>query len=144
MGPSKGRLVAILTGMILLDTHVIIWLLTARERLSGRAHDAILQARTLGVRLVYSPVSLYEIAYAARRKRLPLNSSVEAFIAAIDARLEMVSMTAGIVVCAAELPDTFHGDPMDRIIAATAIVEDCTLITHDDRIREANVCKVLW
>jgi PIN domain nuclease of toxin-antitoxin system len=33
---------------------------------------------------------------------------------------------------------------MDRIIAATAIVMDCTLIAHDDRIRKANVCKVLW
>jgi PIN domain nuclease of toxin-antitoxin system len=33
---------------------------------------------------------------------------------------------------------------MDRIIAATAIVEDCVLITHDDKIRGANVCKTIW
>lgn len=33
---------------------------------------------------------------------------------------------------------------MDRIIAATAIVEDCVLVTHDDRIRKAKVCKVVW
>jgi PIN domain nuclease of toxin-antitoxin system len=130
--------------MILLDTHVVIWLLTARERLSGRAHDAILQARAAGDGLAYSPVSLYEIAYAVHRKRLPLNSPTEEFIAAIQAKLDMVPLTAGIVVCAAQLPDRFHGDPMDRIIAATAIVMDCTLIAHDDRIRKANVCKVLW
>jgi PIN domain nuclease of toxin-antitoxin system len=33
---------------------------------------------------------------------------------------------------------------MDRIIVATAIALDCTLITHDDQIRRANVCKTLW
>jgi PIN domain nuclease of toxin-antitoxin system len=130
--------------MILLDTHVIIWLLMSRERLSARAHDAILQARAAPEKLVYSPVSLYEIAYAARRERLPLNAPTEKFMAAIQARLEMVPMTAAIAVRAAQLPDTFHGDPMDRIITATAIVEDCVLITRDERIRKANACKTLW
>jgi PIN domain nuclease of toxin-antitoxin system len=130
--------------MILLDTHVIIWLLTARGRLSASAQKAILQARIAGEALVYSPVSLYEIAYAARRNRLPLNAPAEKFIAAIEARLEMVPLTAKIAVCAAQLPDTFHGDPMDRIITATAIMEDCVLITRDDRIRKAKACKALW
>jgi PIN domain nuclease of toxin-antitoxin system len=42
------------------------------------------------------------------------------------------------------LPDPFHGDPMDRIIAATAIVEDCVLLTIDEKIRQSGVCKTLW
>jgi len=87
---------------------------------------------------------LYEIAYAAHRKRLPLNSPVGDFIAALQTKLEMIPLTAGIIVLAAEIPAPFHGDPIDRIIAATAMVENCVLITHDDRIRNANVCKVLW
>jgi PIN domain nuclease of toxin-antitoxin system len=33
---------------------------------------------------------------------------------------------------------------MDRIITATAIVMDCVLITRDSKIRQANICKVLW
>ena len=65
-------------------------------------------------------------------------------MASIQARLELVPLTAAIAVCAAEIPAPFHGDPMDRIIAATAIVEDCVLITHDDKIRGANVCKTIW
>jgi PIN domain nuclease of toxin-antitoxin system len=130
--------------MILVDTHVIIWLLTDPGRLSGLAHEAILQARITGERIAYSPVSLYEIAYAIRRKRLPLNSAAEEFIRAIEGKLTMIPLTAEIAVLAAELPDPFHGDPFDRIIAATAIIEDCVLITHDDRIRKARACKVLW
>jgi PIN domain nuclease of toxin-antitoxin system len=130
--------------MILLDTHVVIWLLGTPERLSGRARDAILQARLAGEEIGYSPVSLYEIAYAVRRKRLPLISSAEDFIAAVQTKLELIPLTAAIAVRAAELPDSFHGDPMDRIIAATAIAGNFMLITCDDRIRQANVCKVLW
>ncbi len=53
-------------------------------------------------------------------------------------------MTAAIAICAGELPEPFHGDSMDRMIAATAIVEKCTLITADIKIRAANACKVLW
>lgn len=130
--------------MILVDTHVIIWLLTDPGRLSSPAHEAILEARIAGERIAYSPVSLYEIAYAIRRKRLPLNSPAEAFIEAIQGKLTMVPLTAEIAVLAAELPDSFHGDPFDRMIAATAIVGDCVLITHDDRIRKSKACKVLW
>ena len=130
--------------MILLDTHVIVWLLIAPDQLSGRARDAILQARREADKIVYSPVSLYEIANAARRKRLQLYSMTGDFIAGIQAKLDMVPLSAAIAICAAELPNPFHGDPIDRIIAATAIVMDCTLITHDERIRKANVCKVLW
>jgi PIN domain nuclease of toxin-antitoxin system len=33
---------------------------------------------------------------------------------------------------------------MDRIITATALVADCTLITKDEKIRQANLCKVIW
>ncbi|MFZ1086306.1 MAG: type II toxin-antitoxin system VapC family toxin [Terracidiphilus sp.] len=130
--------------MILLDTHVIFWLLTTNERLSVRAHDLLLQAHTAGEEIVYSPVSLYEIAYVAHRNRMLLNSPIEAFVKAIQSQLEMVALTAEIVVCAAKLPDTFHGDPIDRIITATAIVMDCPLITKDEKIREANLCKVVW
>ena len=130
--------------MILLDAHVVVWLMMFPELLSGRARDAILQARIAGEKIAYSAVSLYEIANAARRKRLHLDATIQEFIAAIQAKLELIPLTAAIAVCAAELPHHFRGDPMDRIIAATAIVGDFTLITHDDRIRKANVCKVLW
>jgi PIN domain nuclease of toxin-antitoxin system len=77
-------------------------------------------------------------------KRLTLDSTIQEFIAAVQAKLELIPLTAEIAICAAELPGPFHGDPMDRIITSTAIVGDCVLITHDDRIRKANVCKAVW
>jgi PIN domain nuclease of toxin-antitoxin system len=73
-----------------------------------------------------------------------METTIQELMASIQARLELVPLTAEIVICAAQIPAPFHGDPMDRIIAATAIVEDCVLITHDDKIRGANVCKTIW
>jgi PIN domain nuclease of toxin-antitoxin system len=130
--------------MILLDTHVVVWLVGDPKRLSPRAHDAILHARASGESIAFSPVSIFEIAYAAYRKRLPLTVATSEFIGQVEEKLKLVPLTSEIARRAAELPDHFHGDPMDRIIAATAIVENCALITHDDRIRRAKVCNVVW
>jgi PIN domain nuclease of toxin-antitoxin system len=33
---------------------------------------------------------------------------------------------------------------MDRIIAATAVIDGCVLVTRDEKIREAGVCKTIW
>jgi PIN domain nuclease of toxin-antitoxin system len=130
--------------MILLDTHVVVWMMLSPELLSSRARDAIVQARLAGERISASSVSMYEIAHSAQRRKLKLTSTTEDFIAAVESRLDWIPLSAGILVCAAELPETFSGDPFDRIIAATAIAGDYTLITYDDRIRKAEVCKVLW
>jgi len=132
--------------MILLDTHVVIWLLTARERLSLKAQEAILEARNAGEDLGCSPVSLYEIAYAVHRKRLTLNCKAEDFVAAIQSRLTVVPLTAAVVLCAAQLPDPFHGDPMDRMIAATAIVSDHPRRSHSEgqRVQGALVAVQEW
>ena len=72
--------------MILLDTHVVIWLMMDQEQLSVKLREAIVKARIEGESLAYSPLSLYEIAYAAGRKRLRLNSATPDFIAAIEAK----------------------------------------------------------
>ena len=130
--------------MILLDTHVVVWLLVDPVRLSQRAYDAILEARVKGNALGYSLISVYEIVYAARRGRIPLVSSGDEFVRAIEKRLAGISLTSAIAQRAATLPEPFHGDPMDRIIVATAIVEGCALITCDDRIRGAKVCETIW
>jgi PIN domain nuclease of toxin-antitoxin system len=129
--------------MILLDTHAAIWLFMSPERLSSRAREAILQARITGEGLACSPVSIYQIANSVRIGRLELYIALKDFIGTIETKVKLVTVTPEIAMCAGSLPEPFHGDPMDRIIAATAIVEQLTLITKDHLIRESNVCKCL-
>ena len=69
---------------------------------------------------------------------------IQAFLNRMKSRFTVIPVSETIAVRAGELPEPFHGDPMDRMIAATAIMEKCTLITADNKILAAKVCKVLW
>jgi PIN domain nuclease of toxin-antitoxin system len=130
--------------MILLDTHVVVWLLTAPDRISKAAAEAIANSGAKGRRPAVSSASVFEIAYGASRGRIRLNIARAGFLDRLRATFDLRPITEAIAFEAGILPDPFHGDPMDRIIAATAIVEDCVLLTIDGKIRRANVCKTLW
>jgi PIN domain nuclease of toxin-antitoxin system len=130
--------------MILLDTHVVVWLLTSPDRISKAAADAIADWSVLGRRPAVSSATLFEIAYGATRGRIQLHVAGAGFLERLRATFDLRPITEAIAFEAGILPDPFHGDPMDRIIAATAIVEDCVLLTINGKIRRANVCKTLW
>jgi PIN domain nuclease of toxin-antitoxin system len=130
--------------MILLDTHVVIWLMTTPERLSKPAAAAIDNAGEDGTRLAISTASVFEILYAKRRNRVQLHVSGTILIKRLRTRFDFLPVTEAVAVEAAAFPEPFHGDPMDRIIAATALIEKCALITRDESIRGANICTTIW
>jgi PIN domain nuclease of toxin-antitoxin system len=55
-------------------------------------------------------------------------------LAFADGNLKLLPVTPQIAIEAALLPDGFHGDPIDRIIAATARVHNLVLCTHDEKL----------
>ncbi len=130
--------------MILLDTHVVIWLALIPEKISSGAAAAIRQGHATDGSLGISVVTLYEIANAIRRGRVRPAMEPGPFLHRIRRRFKVFPVSETIAVCAGQLSERFHGDPMDRMIAATAIIEKCMLITADDRIASAGVCKTLW
>jgi PIN domain nuclease of toxin-antitoxin system len=130
--------------MILLDTHVVVWLMTSPERISKPAAEAIAAWGAKGERPALSSATVFEIAYGARRGRIQLHLAGAEFLNRLRATFDLLPITEGIAFEAAAFAEPFHGDPMDRIIAATAMVEDCVLLTADGKIRDAGVCKTLW
>lgn len=130
--------------MILLDTHVVIWLALTPEELSPAAATAIRETELAGAISGISVMTIYEVANAIRLGRIKPTVPHQVFLNRIMSRFKVFPVSEMIALCAAELPAPFHGDPMDRIVAATALVANRTLITKDEKIRKANVCKVLW
>jgi len=130
--------------MILLDTHVVIWLMTSPERVSKAAAEAIAREGADGTFPGVSVATIYEIFYLSVRGRLQLHLTGAALLKRLQDSFTPYPVTAMIALEAATLPEPFHGDPIDRLITATARVEGSTLITADGRIRAANACKVLW
>jgi PIN domain nuclease of toxin-antitoxin system len=130
--------------VILLDTHVVIWLALEPGRTSKRARAAIQETRQRGEGLAVSDITLLEIATIENKGRMKLNASLEAFLAEIEARFIVLPITGRICVSALALPAAYPRDPADRVIGATALVEGLPLITADDGIRRSKTLKTIW
>ncbi|MGB0126623.1 MAG: type II toxin-antitoxin system VapC family toxin [Rhodocyclaceae bacterium] len=131
--------------MILIDTHVLVWWLTGAPGLSTAAQRAIAENSGAG-EIVVSAISLLEIATAVRRGRLQFSVPLEQWLADMrslpELRVEPVS--AEIAALAGSLPDPMHGDPADRLIAATASVLGIPLVTGDEKLREYREIETIW
>ena len=122
----------------LLDTHVLLWWLNDRERLSS-AQREITRAAGAEAPLLVSDISLWEVAmlHSLGRIRLliPLREWLEKAVA--PPLVRRYGISPAIAAEVAGLPASFHRDPADRILVATARVLGATLLTQDRRIIDA-------
>lgn len=120
---------------MLLDTHAWVWLIEDNPLLNAAARSAI-ESASASQSLYLSPISLWEVALKASRGKMQLGSPIRPWLrrAVASSGIVLVQITPDLAADCAELPPEFHGDPADRIIAATARSEGLTLITHDARL----------
>ena len=78
--------------------------------------------------------------------RLKLNVSTKEWInkALNYNKIELIPLSPDISITSTELDKSFHNDPADRIITATALVFDCELITKDKKISNYSKVKTIW
>ncbi len=128
----------------LLDTHILLWWHGDRGRLSREQQDVIAAAGADSP-LEVSDISLWEVAmlYSLGRIRLtiPLREWLDKAVAAPLVRRHGISPAVAAEL--ASLPGSFHRDPADRILVATARVLGATLVTRDRRIAEAELVDTL-
>jgi PIN domain nuclease of toxin-antitoxin system len=130
--------------LILLDTHVVVWLAQTYSRISSRAQSAIKDAREKDRGLAVSGITLVEIARLAFRRQIHLTPDVETFLSEVERRFIVLPITSKVAVQAFVLPASYPKDPADRIIGATALVEGLSLITSDAQIRRSNALPTIW
>ncbi len=129
--------------MILLDTHVLIWLASEPAKLSKNATQAIRAAATQGG-LAISAITLWELAWLATHGRIVTGGTPEAFVERISSRTAIQPITTKVAVLATQLPQSYPGDPCDRIIGATALAEGIALVTKDRNIRSSRQIQTIW
>ena len=131
--------------MILLDTQAAAWLVTRPRRLSRVAADAIRRHR-LRNGLAIASASLMELAVMLAAGEIRPTGTPQEWLRAFLAESGVVvrDLTVDIAAVAAYLPPSFPGDPFDRLIAATAIVERLPLVTSDTRIQKSRVVHTIW
>ncbi len=130
--------------MILVDTHVVVWLAFHQNQLSKRARDVIDNARKSEDGLAISDITLLELATLASRGRLHLNITLESFLQEVESRFAVLPISSRACARIVELPATYPKDPVDRIIGATALVEGLPLLTADREIRRSKALRTIW
>ena len=131
--------------MIVLDTHVIIWDALKPELLSDSARQAIDRANQQDG-LIFCDISLWEIAMLMHKGRLQVEVDYPDFVNLVLQANQYIlhSITPAIAHQSTQFPATVNADPADRLIAATALVENAVLITADKNLRQATTIPTLW
>ena len=130
--------------MILVDTHVVVWLAFDQAKISKAARAAIDHARMDGEGLAISDITLLELMTLTSKGRIRLDISLESFLREIEARFIVLPISGRVCARALGLPATYSKDPADRIIGATALVEGLSLLTADRQIRRSRAVHTIW
>ncbi len=124
------------TKPLLLDTHIWLWMINGDATLSSQSRKLI-DAASENQILFVSAISIWEIAMLESKGKIILESSCHTWIktALSLPGIELISLTPDIAIESCNLPGQFHGDPADRILAATAKIENLHLVTRDKKLQ---------
>jgi PIN domain nuclease of toxin-antitoxin system len=120
--------------VIVIDTHIWVWWIHGDAHLSVQQTQWLQEneAQGLGV----SIISCWEVAKLVEYNRLTLPCPVADWLdqALSYPGVTLLELTPRIVVDSTQLPKSFHKDPADQLIVATARILDCPLLTADAKI----------
>lgn len=129
--------------MIVLDTHAWLWWMAAPARLSDTARETIEQTSSIGI----CTLSAWEIAMLDACGRISLDREVSLWVrqALAQPRVESLPPSVEIAVAAGLLDaEEFPGDPVDRLIYATACATKAKLVTRDTAIQAFDSELTVW
>jgi PIN domain nuclease of toxin-antitoxin system len=131
--------------VILLDTHVIIWDALEPQRLSPKAQELIIRANETDG-MIFCEISLWEIAMLIQKERVSIDTSYLKFIQLlmVSNKYIMHGISPEIADLSTRFPANITKDPADRLIAATTIIENATLVTADKNMRSAKAIPTAW
>jgi len=120
---------------ILLDTHIFVWMITEQEQLSEKVHSLIEQYIS-GRRILISAITVWEIAMLVQKNRLQFSLPIKEWVekAITTPGVTVIPLSVNILLESCLLPGTFHSDPADRMIVATARIENAAILTRDQLI----------
>jgi PIN domain nuclease of toxin-antitoxin system len=125
---------------LLVDTHALLWFVTADPQLSIAAHTALADPQN---QRVVSIVSLWEIAIKHSLGRLPLILPLADFIAqhVTLSKVRLLPITVAHILKVAGLPH-HHRDPFDRLLIAQALVENIPIVSVDDKFDPYGITRI--
>lgn len=132
--------------LIALDTHALVWWVADPKRIPAKARRAIDSAIQDGESLAVSSICLWEVAMLVERGRLAFSVDAHTWLHNVQAlpMLAFHPVDNAVALRSVRLPGFAHRDPADRMIAATAIGLNATLVTGDTRLWHYAPLPTLW
>ena len=132
--------------MIVIDTHILVWWVSGDKSLSIPASRAITRTLAGDGEVIISSISAWEISMLIEKGRLVLSMDVESWLGEISQidGVRFIPVDNEIAIKSTELPGTFHKDPADRMIVATARKLAVSLVTADEKIIQYEHVKTIW
>ena len=126
---------------VLLDTHALLWLITADEHLSKTAKNTFLNPEN---RLYFSIASLWELCIKKSLKKISLKKGWLEIIQneMRTNKIQWLPVNTEHCVKVIELP-FHHRDPFDRMLVAQSMIEGLAILTHDTRLKKYKI-KCIW
>ena len=120
---------------MLLDTHVWLWAMNGDSTVS-REFVQVFEKNITMDRVFLSPMSIWEIGMFVQKGRIEFEIDVlEWANTALEASgIRLCQITPRIAIQSTRLPGNVHGDPVDRLLIATAFEENLVLVTCDKKI----------
>jgi PIN domain nuclease of toxin-antitoxin system len=131
--------------MIIIDTHIWLWLLHDPSQLSNAAREQIeIEEPQNGI--LVSAISVWEIAVKSSLGKLVLPLPIDDWYALAKSHSGIVieALNPEDAISSTQLPRDFHKDPADRIIVAMATRYNVPLITCDNNILKYPHVKTIW
>jgi PIN domain nuclease of toxin-antitoxin system len=131
--------------MILLDTHVWLWLLHDPSQLSESA-QAIIESEEPQNGLLVSAISVWEVAVKSSLGKLVLPLPIDEWyqLAKTHSGVVIEPLSPIDAIASTQLPEVFHKDPADRILVAIARRYEISLVTCDAKILNYPFVKTIW
>lgn len=128
----------------LLDTHALLWFTGGDKRLSDNARKII---EDVDNRLMVSAASLFEISIKVKIGKMDLKKSLDVVYRDIQtASIDVIPIEPSHLLTYQNIPFyADHRDPFDRVIIATAMVENSTIITVDPKFQYySDLVRIVW
>lgn len=130
--------------MIVLDTHVVVWLTVEPRRLPRALGRTISEVYAGGAGVALADVTLLELATLATWGRIRPAIPLGLYLRQVEQKFRILPITGAVAEQVMRFSTSYPKDPADRLIGATAVVYGARLATRDEAIRRSGEVECVW
>jgi PIN domain nuclease of toxin-antitoxin system len=130
--------------VILLDTHIVVWLTIEPRKLPRTTGKLIAEARTRNSGVAIADTTLWELAMLTTKGRIKPIIPLGSYLRRVEEMFDILPISGTIAERAMQFTPVYPKDPTDRLIGATASVHGIALVTKDVKIIASGEVRCIW